>query len=113
MQNSPLPAAQLRLLLYIYIYIYIYIYKVCCVQGACSGAVEARSPHNLETRVRSQTRCVFQFVKVSGHLLRAEAGSSHQSLGLRNRMFVGPSSSEQAKPTQGTPSRPVPDRLPG
>src|SRR5258705_4921253 len=67
--------------------------------GACSGAVEARSPHNLETRVRSQTRCVFQFVKVSGHLLRAEAGQSHQSLGIRNRMFVRPSSSEQEKPT--------------
>src|SRR5258705_9974223 len=28
-------------------------------QGACSGAVVARSPHNLEARVRSQTQCLF------------------------------------------------------
>src|SRR5258705_12047001 len=51
--------------------------------GACSGAVETRSPHNRKPRVRSQTRCVFRFVKVSRFTYCTRRLTNPTSLGVR------------------------------
>src|SRR5258705_13895207 len=70
--------------------------------GACSGAVVTRSPHNLETRVRSQTRGASQLWNFRGLSPARWDWLIPPASGFESRMFVRPI---HAPP--GSLSRPV------